>query len=52
MYKMFACHRIVVMRDGRHAKFVGEAIQAKSWDDAQKIADSRGKGGRVDGIYG
>lgn len=52
MFKMFSCVYVVVMRDGRHAKFVGEAIQAKSWDDAQAIADGRGKGETVDGIYG
>lgn len=52
MYKMFACHYIVIMRDGRHAKFEGQAIQAKSWDAAQDIADRRGKGEVVDGCYG
>ncbi|KKN38992.1 hypothetical protein LCGC14_0747740 [marine sediment metagenome] len=52
MWKMYACEYKVVMRDGRIARFCGEAIQAKSWDGAQGIADRRGRGETVTATYG
>lgn len=52
MYKMYACHYFKQTENGRRAKFAGWPIQAKSWNHAQEIADKRGNGTTVDGIYG
>ena len=52
MWKMYAVEYTVLMRDGRRARFVGEAVQAKTWTDAQDIADRRGLGETVVALYG